>query len=93
MEEKPKKKRSKKVWIPIVVLVLLAVLFVPVLAEFIATGLVPRFPTLIVSTVMMVCALLMLVCGLVLDTVAKKHRQLFEINLNILNMLHKGETK
>ena len=30
MEEKPKKKRSKKVWIPIVVLVLLAVLFVPV---------------------------------------------------------------
>ena len=37
--------------------------------------------------------LLLLVCGLVLDTVAKKHRQLFEINLNILNMLHKGETK
>ena len=69
------------------------VMFLPVLIEFFATGLVPRFPTLIVSTVMMVCALLMLVCGLVLDTVAKKHRQLFEINLNILNMLHKGETK
>ena len=30
MEEKPKKKISKKVWIPVVVLVLLAVLFVPV---------------------------------------------------------------
>lgn len=29
MEEKPKKKLSKKVWIPIIVLVLLAVLFVP----------------------------------------------------------------
>lgn len=69
------------------------VMFLPVLIEFFSTGLVPRFPTLIVSTVMMVCALLMLVCGLVLDTVAKKHRQLFEINLNILNMLHKGETK
>ena len=30
MEEKPKKKLGKKIWIPIVVLVLLAVLFVPV---------------------------------------------------------------
>ena len=70
------------------------VLFVPVLAEFIATGLVPRFPTLIVSTVLWVCALLLLVCGFVLDSVVKKHRQLFEINLNILRMLHlKGETK
>ncbi len=30
MEEKPKKKLSKKIWIPVVVLVVLAVLFVPV---------------------------------------------------------------
>ena len=36
-------------------------------------------------------SLLLLVCGLVLDTVAKKHRQLFEINLNMLNMLHHRE--
>lgn len=70
------------------------VMFVPVLVEFFRTGLVPRFPTLIVSTVLFVCALLLLVCGLVLDTVAKKHRQLFEINLNILHLLHRqGETK
>lgn len=70
------------------------VMFLPVLAEFFSTGLVPRFPTLIMSTVLLICALLMLVCGLVLDTVAKKHRQLFEINLNILRLLKdKGETK
>ena len=67
------------------------VMFLPVLVEFFATGLVPRFPTLIVSTVLLICALLMLVCGLVLDTVAKKHRQLFEINLNVLNLLKKEE--
>jgi hypothetical protein len=68
------------------------VMFVPVLVEFFQTGLVPRFPTLIVSTVLFVCALLLLVCGFVLDTVAKKHRQLFEINLNILRLLKdKGE--
>ena len=63
-------------------------MFLPVLWEYFRTGLVPRFPTLIVSGVMMTLAILMLVCGLILDTVAKKHRQLFEVNLNILKLLH-----
>jgi glycosyltransferase involved in cell wall biosynthesis len=62
-------------------------MFIPVLAEYLRTGLVPRFPTLIVSGVLMTLAILMLVCGLILDTVAKKHRQLFEINLNMLRLL------
>ncbi len=62
-------------------------MFVPVLAEYLRTGLVPRFPTLIVSGVLMTLAILMLVCGLILDTVAKKHRQLFEINMNMLRLL------
>ena len=62
-------------------------LFVPILLEYFATGLVPRFPTLIVSGVLMTLAILMLVCGLILDTVAKKHRQLFEVNLNMLRLL------
>ena len=62
-------------------------MFIPVLAEYLGTGLVPRFPTLIVSGVMMTLAILMLVCGLILDTVAKKHRQLFEVNLNMLKLL------
>ena len=65
-------------------------LFVPVLIEFIQTGLVPRFPTLIVSTVLIILAMLSLVCGLVLETVAKKHRQQFEVDLNIIQMLHDG---
>ena len=63
------------------------ILFIPVMLEYIATGLVPRFPTLIVSGVMEMLSMLMLVCGLILDTVAKKHRQLFEVNLNMLHML------
>ena len=63
-------------------------LFTPVLLEYFATGLVPRFPTLIVSGVLAMVAILMLVCGLILDTVAKKHRQLFEVNLNVLKLLH-----
>ena len=61
------------------------ILFIPIFAEDLHTGLVPRFPTLIVCGVMGTMALLLWVCGLILDTVAKKHRQLFEINLNLLN--------
>ncbi len=69
-------------------------MFVPVLWEYLKTGLVPRFPTLIVSGVMFTFALLLLVCGFILDTVAKKHRQLFEVNLNLLTLMHdRGETK
>ena len=69
-------------------------LFIPPLAEFIREHYVHKVPTLIVSGVMFTVALLMLVCGFVLDTVVKKHRQLFEINLNTLRLLHqKGENQ
>lgn len=68
-------------------------LFIPVLAEYFRTGLVPRFPTLIVSGVLMTFALLLLVCGFILDTVAKKHRQLFEVNLNLLNLARGKEER
>ena len=44
-------------------------LFVPVLLQYMESGLVPRLPTAVLSATMMVCALLSLVCGLVLNTV------------------------
>ena len=78
-------------WLSLAALVLAAALFAPVLVEYLQTGMVPRFPTLIVSGVCVTVSLLLLVCGLILDTVAKKHRQLFEINLNMLNLLHHKE--
>ena len=59
-------------------------MFIPVLIEFLETSLVPRFPTLIVSVFMMVAGLLLISCGIILDVVTKKHRQLFELYLNIL---------
>ena len=63
------------------------VLFSPVFAEFLKTGLVPRFPTLIVSVVMMLAAFLSIVCGLILDTNAKNRRKNFEVQLNIIKMI------
>ena len=43
------------------------------------TGLVPRFPTLIVASVLGVCSLLSFSVGVILDVVVKKHRQLYEL--------------
>lgn len=65
------------------------VLFVPVFAEFLKTGLVLRFPTLIVSVVTMLAAFLSLVCGLILDTNAKNSRKNFEVQMNIIRLLGK----
>lgn len=62
-------------------------LFIPVFLEFLKTGLVPRFPTLIVSVVMMLAAFLSFVCGLILDTHAKNNRKNLEVQMNIIKML------
>lgn len=56
-------------------------LFIPILATYLRTGLVPRFPTLIVSGFIMVAALLSLFCGLLLDNVRQKDCRDFEFKL------------
>ena len=60
------------------------IMFLPVLAEYFKTGLVPRFPTLIVSGVIAMFATLLWICGVILDVVIKKHRQLYELYINVL---------
>lgn len=57
-------------------------LFVPVLVDYIKTGLVSKFPTLIVSGVLATCGLLSFFTGLILDVVISKHKQLYENMLN-----------
>ena len=60
------------------------ILFAPVLIEYMQTGLVPRFPTLIVAGLVAVVGILMWVCGIILQVIAKKHRQLFELYLHVI---------
>jgi glycosyltransferase involved in cell wall biosynthesis len=60
------------------------VLFIPVFGEYIKTGLVGRFPTLIVSGLLMVVSLLMLVCGVILEVIVKKDRQTYELLVNLI---------
>lgn len=59
------------------------VLFVPVFMDYLDTGLVPRYPTLIVAGFLFLGGLLTFCCGLILDTVIKKDRQNFELWLNL----------
>ena len=62
------------------------ILFIPVLLEYFATGLVLRFPTLIVSGVLAIIGILLWICGLILHVTVKKHRQLYEILLNQISI-------
>ena len=68
--------------ISLVLLVLAAILFAPVFYEYLQTGLVPRYPTLIVSGFVVLLAMLLWACGLILEVLVKKHRQMFEILRN-----------
>lgn len=56
-------------------------LFSPVFITYLQTGLVPRFPTLIVSGFIMAAALLFLFCGLILDHIRQKELRDFEFKL------------
>ncbi|MFZ5892347.1 MAG: glycosyltransferase [Myxococcota bacterium] len=52
------------------------VLSIPVFLTYVETGLVPRFPTAILSASLMLLAFLAVVCGLVLDTVTRGRREM-----------------
>ena len=67
--------------IALVLTLLSAGFMIPVLAEFFKTGLVPRFPTLIVCGVTMLAALLLFISGLILSTLQEKDKRDFEFQL------------
>jgi glycosyltransferase involved in cell wall biosynthesis len=51
-------------------------LALPLLSEYLRDGLVPRLPTAVLSASLMVCALLSLVCGLILDNVTRGRHEI-----------------
>jgi glycosyltransferase involved in cell wall biosynthesis len=58
-----------------------AALGVRVISDFVHTGLVPRFPSAILATGLMLIAALSFVSAFILDTVVKIHRLNFELTL------------
>ena len=71
-------------WIAALFWLVSLIFFLPVLVEYIQTGLVPRFPTLIVCAALAAAGVVAEVCGLILDVVVKKHRQMYELFLNMM---------
>jgi len=55
---------------------------IPVIDEYVKTGLVPRFPSLIVAGIFLIISLLLWSCGMILKVIIKKHKQLYELLLN-----------
>ena len=77
----------------LLLLLIAAVLFIPVLLEYFRTGLVARFPTLIVSGFVAIAAILSLFSGLILQTMVHKNRQDFEMQLIRLQERYKQLTE
>lgn len=63
------------------------IIFVPIFLNFLATGLVPKIPSLIVSLLLLLSSFLSFMCGVILDTVVKSERQNAEIQMNIVKLL------
>ena len=60
------------------------IFFIPVLVDFVQTGLVAKFPTLFVCGFVMLAALQSFFSGLILSDMAIKNRRDFEIQLNMI---------
>ena len=58
---------------------------IPVLVEYMNTGLVERYPTLFVCCFVLLTAVVSFFSGLILQTITWKNRQDFEMQLNLVN--------
>lgn len=58
-------------------------LFIPIGTEFYKTGLVPRFPTLIVIICIVIIGTLLMGIGGMLDVIDRKHRETYELIMNL----------
>lgn len=63
----------------IICLIISIILFVPIFQDYLKTGVVPRFPTLIVSGVILILSLIFFITGIILDSIKNKYNQLTEI--------------
>jgi len=68
-----------------IMLLIGGLIFARPLVEFIETGLVTRFPSLFVSTALVIMALLSGVCGVIVDSIRKQTKTFYELELNRLS--------
>ena len=72
-----------------VILALIAAIFgIPVIADYFYTGLVRRFPTLIVCCFMLTAAIQSLFSGLILSNLERSTRRSFEVQRNLFHIIN-----
>lgn len=62
------------------------IMFIPVLYKYIQTGMVPNFPTLIVSGFVALTAIVSFFSGLILSEIVEKERREYEFRLQMIEM-------
>lgn len=65
----------------------------PVFIEYFKTGLVPRFPTLIFASFLLVIGILLWICGVILQVIVKKDRQHYELLYTLITKEKKYDRK
>ena len=72
----------------ILFLIIAVIFFIPVFAQYLKTGLVPRLPTFVAATTFGLVGLMNFMAGIILSVLKKQHRQRFEVQLNTIRMLN-----
>ena len=75
----------------LLLMVISGIMFIPVLVIYIKTGLVPNFPTLIVSGFIALASIQSFFSGLILSTIVEKERQDFEFKLQMVRNTKKED--
>lgn len=78
-------------WIALILVLISTAFLAPVMVEFFDTGLVERFPTLIVCCFVYLAAMQSFFAGLMLSTMKQKNMQDYEMNLIFLDKEYKDK--
>lgn len=69
-------------WLALLLVIVGILFLLPVMSDYIYTGLVPKMPTFVASIFFFTCGIQAFFGGLILETIVKRGRQDFEIRLN-----------
>jgi len=78
--------------ISLVLLIISGIFFTPILMNYFETGMVAKYPTLIVITALWIIAIISFFSGVILQVLKKQHRHNFERHLNLLNEIWSKES-
>lgn len=80
-------------WIGSIMSIIGLILTITVMIDFLQTGIVLRFPTLIGSVLLILAGFISIATGIILDVVMKNARRAFLLNSNLFALLRRRDSK